>query len=51
MVTLDLDDLGALRALDAGDMLGTVGALGEHVRAGYAAGRATTGLPTPSAST
>ena len=46
MTTIDLDDVARLRALDAGDMLGTVAALGEHVRAGYAAGRSTTGLPT-----
>ncbi len=45
MTTVDLDDAASLAALDTGDMLGTVAALGEHVTAGYAAGRATTGLP------
>ena len=45
MTTVDLDDVSTLRSLDAGDMLGTVAALGDHVTAGYAAGRATTGLP------
>ncbi|MEP6759369.1 MAG: bifunctional phosphoglucose/phosphomannose isomerase [Actinomycetota bacterium] len=45
MTMMDLDDVEALRALDAGDMLGTVAALGDHVRSGYAAGRTTTGLP------
>ena len=45
MAPIDLDDLPALRALDASDMLGTVAALGEHAAAGYAAGKATTGLP------
>ena len=38
---VDLDDAAALAALDAGDMLGTVAALPEHVAAGYAAGLAT----------
>ncbi len=42
---VDLDDVGALQRLDAADMLGTGGALGDHVAAGYAAGIATTGLP------
>jgi glucose/mannose-6-phosphate isomerase len=45
MPTIDLDDQAALRRLDASDMLGTVGALGEHAAAGYAAGRAITDLP------
>ena len=45
MPTVDLDDVAALRALDTGDMLGTVADLGAHVQAGYAAGRATSGLP------
>jgi glucose/mannose-6-phosphate isomerase len=45
MPTIDLDDQEALRRLDASDMLGTVAALGEHVAAGYAAGRAITGPP------
>ena len=45
MPTIDLDDVAALRALDTGDMLGTVADLGAHVQAGYAAGRATSGLP------
>lgn len=42
---VDLDDTAGLRALDAGDMLGTVAELGTHVRAGYAAGLAATTLP------
>jgi len=42
---VDLDDVAALRELDAADMLGTVAALGEHVTAGYAAGLSTAGLP------
>jgi glucose/mannose-6-phosphate isomerase len=42
---VDLDDLAAVRSLDASDMLGAVAALGDHIEAGYAAGRATTGLP------
>jgi glucose/mannose-6-phosphate isomerase len=41
----DLNHVDALRTLDRFEMLGTVAALGEHVAAGYAAGRATTGLP------
>jgi glucose/mannose-6-phosphate isomerase len=45
VTSIDLNDVDALRSLDASDMLGTVGALGKHVAAGYAAGRATTGLP------
>jgi glucose/mannose-6-phosphate isomerase len=45
MMAIDLDDPQALRMLDASDMLGAVGALGEHVAAGYAAGRAITGPP------
>jgi len=42
---VDLDDAAAIAALDTGDMLGTVAALGEHIEAGYASGLATTGLP------
>ena len=45
MPTIDLDDLAALRARDAADMLGTVAALGDHVAAGYEAGRNAGGLP------
>ena len=45
MPTVDLDDVAAIAALDAGDMLGIVADLGAHVQAGYAAGRATSGLP------
>jgi glucose/mannose-6-phosphate isomerase len=32
---IDLDDVGAMRALDVDDMLGVVGALPEHCRAAY----------------
>ncbi len=42
---VDLDDPAALRALDAADMLGASAALGGDLAAGYAAGRATEGLP------
>ncbi|MDH4111542.1 MAG: bifunctional phosphoglucose/phosphomannose isomerase [Actinomycetota bacterium] len=35
----DLNDVEALRALDAGDMLGAVASLPRHAREGYAAGR------------
>ena len=42
---MDLDDAAAIAALDTGNMLGTVAALGEHIEAGYASGLATTGLP------
>src|SRR3954468_20628859 len=42
---VDLDDAAAIAALDTGDMLGTAAALGKHIEAGYASGRATTGLP------
>src|SRR5262245_49074406 len=42
---VDLDDDAAIAALDSGDMLGTVAALDAHIEAGYAAGLATTGLP------
>jgi glucose/mannose-6-phosphate isomerase len=45
MPTVDLDDAAALARVDAGDMLGAVGALGSDAAAGYAAGRATDGLP------
>jgi glucose/mannose-6-phosphate isomerase len=41
----DLDDVGALRAGDPGGMLGIVAALPAHARAGYAAGRTVTDLP------
>ena len=42
---IDLDDVAGLRRLDAAQMLTTVASLDSHVRAGYAAGLATTGLP------
>jgi glucose/mannose-6-phosphate isomerase len=41
----DLDDVGALRAGDPGGMLDIVAALPAHARAGYAAGRTVTDLP------
>lgn len=44
-MTVDLDDLGAIRAVDAGDMLGAVAALGAHCRDAYAAGIAAAELP------
>ena len=43
----DLDDAAVLRAADPGDMLGTVVALADHAREGYALGRAATPLPSP----
>ena len=42
---VDLDDRAALERIDASGMLATVGDLGAHVAAGYAAGKAVTGLP------
>src|SRR5207249_1862650 len=42
----DLDDVGALRAVDASDMLGTIGRLGDDCRSAYDAARA---LDLPSA--
>ena len=42
----DLDDVGALRAVDASDMLGTIGRLGADCRSAYDAARA---LDLPSA--
>jgi glucose/mannose-6-phosphate isomerase len=44
-MTIDLDDVAALRAVDAGDMLDAIGALGTHCRQAYAAGRAAPELP------
>jgi glucose/mannose-6-phosphate isomerase len=44
-MTVDLDDVPAVRAVDAGDMLGAIGALGSHCRDAYAAGRGSAGLP------
>jgi glucose/mannose-6-phosphate isomerase len=41
----DLNDVDALRALDAGDMLGAVASLPRHARDGYEAALATDGLP------
>jgi glucose/mannose-6-phosphate isomerase len=41
----ELNDVEALRALDAGDMLGAVASLPQHARAGYEAALATDGLP------
>ena len=40
----DLNDVEALRALDAGDMLGAVASLPRHAREGYAAGVTAEGL-------
>jgi glucose/mannose-6-phosphate isomerase len=45
MTRIDLDDREALRAGDATDMLGAVVALGGDAAAGYAVGRAITGMP------
>ena len=42
---IDLDDAVVLRAADPEDMLGTVLALGDHAREGYALGRAAAPLP------
>ncbi|HET9671644.1 MAG TPA: SIS domain-containing protein, partial [Actinomycetota bacterium] len=44
-MTVDLDDVAAVRAVDAGDMLGAIGALGSHCRDAYAAGSGTAELP------
>jgi glucose/mannose-6-phosphate isomerase len=41
----DLDDVGALRALDAGDMLDAVASLPTHAREAYASAVRTEGLP------
>ncbi|MGH2630303.1 MAG: bifunctional phosphoglucose/phosphomannose isomerase [Actinomycetota bacterium] len=41
----DLNDVEALRALDAGDMLGAVASMPRHAREGYDAAMATEGLP------
>jgi glucose/mannose-6-phosphate isomerase len=41
----DLNDVDALRALDAGDMLGAVSSLPTHARVGYDTAVATDGLP------
>ncbi len=41
----DLDDLEAMRVLDAGDMLGAVARLPRDCRTAYSAARATQGLP------
>jgi len=43
---VDLDDVEAMRRVDVDDMLGTVLALGEQCRAGYAIGRELEPLPT-----
>ena len=42
---IHLDDVEALRALDAGDMLGAVASIPQHARVGYEAAMATDGLP------
>jgi len=42
---IDLDDVAALRAADPSDMLGTVAALGSHVRSSYDVGRGVPRLP------
>jgi glucose/mannose-6-phosphate isomerase len=44
-MTVDLDDVAAVRAVDAGDMLGAVAALGAHCREAYRAGGAAGELP------
>jgi glucose/mannose-6-phosphate isomerase len=44
-MTVDLDDLEAVRAADPGDMLGAVGALGSQCREAYANGIGAGGLP------
>jgi glucose/mannose-6-phosphate isomerase len=41
----DLNDVEALRALDAGDMLGAVASMPRHAREGYDVAMATDGLP------
>jgi glucose/mannose-6-phosphate isomerase len=45
MPAIDLDDRAAIARTDAAGMLGTIGDLGAHAAAGYAAGRSVTGLP------
>jgi glucose/mannose-6-phosphate isomerase len=45
MISVDLNDLEALRALDVGDMLGAVASLPRHARDGYDAAISTEGLP------
>lgn len=42
---IDLDDVTALRGADASDMLGTVAALGSHVRTAYEIGRGAPQVP------
>ena len=42
---IDLDDVGALRALDAGDMLGAIASMPQHARTAYDAAMTTDGLP------
>jgi glucose/mannose-6-phosphate isomerase len=42
---IDLNDVDALRALDAGDMLGAISSLPRHAREGYDAALASDGLP------
>jgi glucose/mannose-6-phosphate isomerase len=44
-MTVDLDDVSAVRAQDPGGMLAAVAALGEHCRTGYTNGLSTDGLP------
>ncbi|HWL91698.1 MAG TPA: bifunctional phosphoglucose/phosphomannose isomerase [Actinomycetota bacterium] len=44
-MTVDLDDVGAIRDQDAGGMLAAVAALGSHCREGYSNGTGATGLP------
>lgn len=44
-MSVDLDDVAAVKAVDPGDMLGAVAALGSHVREAYAAGIGATALP------
>jgi len=44
-VTIDLDDVRAVRDQDPGDMLAAVAALGAHFREGYSNGAAASGLP------
>jgi glucose/mannose-6-phosphate isomerase len=44
-MTVDLDDLEAIRSHDPGDMLGTVGALASQCRQGYANGIGAAGMP------
>ena len=44
-MTVDLDDVGAVLAQDAGGMLAAVATLGSHCREGYSNGAGATGLP------